>query len=144
MVIEFWYWWVLAFVLLIFEMLTPGYFFMWLAISGVLTGALVGLVPLLSFNMQVLVFSIFALLAIVVSRLFGKQLTTTSDQPFLNKRGSQYIGRIFPLYSPIENGQGQIKVDDTVWKVHGKDCGINRRVKITGIKGIIFEVDCID
>ncbi len=27
----FWYWWVLAFAFLILEMLTPGFFFMWLA-----------------------------------------------------------------------------------------------------------------
>ncbi len=140
-VFEFWYWWVLAFVLLIFEMLTPGFFFMWLAAAGFITGLLVWLIPALSLNMQVLIFSVFSVLAISVWRFYGKKLSQESDQPLLNKRGAQYIGRVFSLHAPIENGQGKIKVDDTIWKVHGEDCDINTKVKVTGVRGTVFEVE---
>jgi len=140
-VIEFWYWWVLAFVLLILEMLTPGFFFMWLAVSGFITGLLVWLFPALSINMQVLLFSVFSVLAITAWRFYGKKLSLATDQPLLNKRGAQYIGRVFNLHEPIENGQGKIKVDDTLWKVHGEDCDIHTKVKVTGIRGTVFDVE---
>ena len=144
LVFEFWYWWALAFVLLIFEMLTPGFFFMWLAVSGFITGLLVWLMPELSVNMQVLVFSVFSVLAITAWRFYGSKFPLETDQPLLNKRGAQYIGRVFTLYAPIENGQGKIKVDDTIWKVHGEDCDIHTKVKVTGIRGTVFDVERVD
>jgi hypothetical protein len=59
----------------------------------------------------------------------------------LNKRGQQYIGRVFSLYKPIENGEGKIKVDDSIWKVHGEDCDINAKVKVIAVRGTVFDVE---
>ena len=83
------------------------------------------LIPATSMNMQVLVFSVLSVVAIIVWKFYGKKHPMKSDQPLLNKRGVQYIGRVFNLYEPIKNGQGKIKVDDSIWKVHGEDCDIN-------------------
>lgn len=140
-IFEFWYWWALALILLVLEMLTPGFFFMWLAVSGFVTGFLVWLVPALSMNAQVSVFSVFSVLAITAWRYYGKKISLQTDQPLLNKRGAQYVGRVFSLVEPIENGQGKIKVDDTIWKVHGEDCDLHTKVKVTGVRGTVFEVE---
>lgn len=137
----FWYWWVLAFVFLILEMLTPGFFFMWLAVSGLITGLVVWLLPALSLNIQVFIFSIFSVLAVTAWRFYGKKFPMETDQPLLNKRGAQYIGRVFLLHEPIVNGQGKIKVDDSIWKVHGEDCDISTKVKVTAIRGTVFDVE---
>jgi inner membrane protein len=114
---------------------------MWLAASGLITGLLVWLFPVLSLNMQVLIFSVFSVLAITAWRFYGKKLSLETDQPLLNKRGAQYIGRVFSLHEPIINGQGKIKVDDSIWKVHGEDCDIHTKVKVTGIRGTVFDVE---
>lgn len=137
----FWYWWVLAFVFLILEMLTPGFFFMWLAVSGLITGLVVWLLPALSLNIQVFIFSVFSVLAVTAWRFYGKKFHMETDQPLLNKRGAQYIGRVFSLHEPIVNGQGKIKVDDSIWKVHGEDCDISTKVKVTAIRGTVFDVE---
>ena len=137
----FWYWWVLAFAFLILEMLTPGFFFMWLAVSGLITGLIVWLLPSLSLNIQVFIFSVFSVLAVTAWKFYGKKYPTETDQPLLNKRGAQYIGRVFILHEPIVNGQGKIKVDDTIWKVHGEDCDINTKVKVTGMRGMVLYVE---
>ncbi|NOU20807.1 MAG: NfeD family protein [Methyloglobulus sp.] len=137
----FWYWWVLAFVFLILEMLTPGFFFMWLAVSGLITGLVVWLLPALSLNIQVFIFSVFSVLAVTAWRFYGKKFPMETDQPLLNKRGAQYIGRVFSLHEPIVNGQGKIKVDDSIWKVHGEDCDISTKVKVTAIRGTVFDVE---
>jgi hypothetical protein len=140
----FWYWWVIGFILLVLEILTPGYFFMWMAASGFLTGAIVLLLPATGMNMQILIFSVLSVVAIIVWKFYGKRHPTESDQPLLNKRGVQYIGRIFNLYQPIKNGEGKIKVDDSIWKVHGEDCDINSRVKVVAIRGTVFDVEKVD
>ncbi len=140
----FWYWWVIALFLLVLEILTPGYFFMWMAVSGFLTGVIVWLIPATSMNLQILIFSLLSVVAIIVWKFYGKRHPTESDQPLLNKRGVQYIGRVFNLFEPIKNGQGKIKVDDSIWKVHGEDCDINSRVKVVAIRGTVFEVEKAD
>lgn len=114
---------------------------MWLALSGLITGAVVGLSPTLSINIQVFIFSACAIVAVTAWRLYGKKYPAETDQPLLNKRGAQYIGRIFPLYAAIENGEGKIKVDDTIWKVQGEDCDISTKVKVTGMRGMVLYVE---
>lgn len=137
----FWYWWVLAIIFLVIEMLVSGFFFLWLAAAAGLTGLLLWLIPSLSTDSQLFIFAISAVLAIVLWRFYGKTGATITDHPLLNKRGQQYVGRIFNLYAPIINGQGRIKVDDTLWTVHGEDCPINSRVKITAVHGTTFSVE---
>jgi len=140
----FWYWWVLALLLLIVELLVPGFFFMWMAISGVITGCIVWLMPSLIMDVQLFIFSILSVSTIIVWKFYGKQHPIESDQPLLNKRGAQYIGRVFNLTKAIKNGQGQIKVDDTLWKVRGEDCEIDTKVRVTAIRGTVFDVEKVE
>jgi membrane protein implicated in regulation of membrane protease activity len=144
LVIVFWNWWVLALLLLVIELLAPGFFFLWMSTSGFVTGFLLLLIPGISTELQVFIFSVLSVAAITVWKLYGKKHPIASDHPLLNKRGAQYIGRIFSLYKPIENGEGKIKVDDSIWKVHGQDCDIHTKVKVTAIRGTVFDVDIVE
>jgi len=119
----------------------PGFFFVWLAIAGFITGCLLWLLPSVSMDVQLAVFSVLSVLAIVAWQFYARKHPIVSDQPLLNRRGAQYIGRVFNLYEPIVNGQGKIKVDDSIWKVHGEDCDINTKVKVTAIRGTVFDVE---
>jgi inner membrane protein len=137
----FWYWWVLALVLLIIELLAPGFFFLWMAASGFVTGCLVLLIPAISMNGQIFVFSILSVIAIGVWKFYVKKHPIESDHPLLNKRGAQYIGRVFDLYEPIKNGRGKIKVDDSIWTVEGEDCDMAVKVKVIRVNGTVFSVE---
>ncbi|MDD5274840.1 MAG: NfeD family protein [Methylovulum sp.] len=136
----FWYWWVFALVFLVLEILVTGFFFLWMAAAAVVTGCMVGLIPSISVEIQTALFSVLSITAIMAWKFFAKKNIVTSDHPLLNKRGAQYIGRVFNLYEAIENGEGKIKVDDSIWKVHGKDCDINTKVKVTAVRGTVFDI----
>ncbi|MGR9012238.1 MAG: NfeD family protein [Gammaproteobacteria bacterium] len=142
--IVFWSWWVLALVLLVIELLAPGFFFLWMASSAFVTGCLLLLIPALNIELQIFIFSVLSVAAITVWKLYGKKHSIATDHPLLNKRGAQYIGRVFSLYKPIENGEGKIKVDDSIWKVHGKDCDINTKVKVIATRGTVFDVERVE
>jgi len=139
--VVFWNWWVLALILLVIELLAPGFFFLWMAASGFVTGLLLWLMPALDIKVQIFIFSVLSIVAITAWKLYGKKYPISTDHPLLNKRGQQYIGRVFSLYQPIENGEGKIKVDDSIWKVHGEDCDINTKVKVIAIRGTVFDVE---
>lgn len=142
--IFFWNWWELALTLLVVELLAPGFFFIWLAVSSFVTGSLLLLMPSMDVEVQVSIFSVLSVIAITLWRLYGKKHPATTDHPLLNKRGQQYIGRVFSLYKPIENGEGKIKVDDSIWKVHGEDCDISAKVRVIAVRGTVFDVERVE
>ncbi len=139
-----WGWWVAGLVFLILEMVLPSFFFMWLATAAAVTGILVWLLPGLSFLWQVIIFSVLAVATLLLGQAYSKKwVTEKTDHPQLNKRGECYVGRVFTLYQAIENGQGKIKVDDTLWKVHGEDCGQGTKVRVIAVSGTVLDVEPI-
>lgn len=143
-VLVFWYWWVLAVICLVIEILVPAFFFLWMSVSGLITGIIAWLIPSISTDIQIMIFSVLTIMTITAWRIFGKKYVIETDQPLLNRRGSQYVGRVFNLHEAIENGEGKIKVDDTIWKVHGEDCDINTKVKVIASRGTVFDVEKVD
>ena len=138
--IVFWYWWVLAVFLLGIEILAPGFFFLWLSLSGFIVGTVLLIIPLTSLEIQLLIFATLSIVSILVWRRYGIQHRPETDHPLLNKRGAQYIGRTFSLIEPIENGRGKIKVDDSIWTVQGEDCPLETKVEVVAVKGTLFDV----
>jgi len=138
---SYWHWWVLGVLLIILEILSPAIFFLWMGISAGVVGLLVLLIPTLGWETQILLFATFSVASIVVWRHYLKLHPIQSDQPQLNRRGEQYVGRRFTLDEPIVNGQGKIRVDDTTWKITGADCQAGTKVKVTGVSGVLLEVE---
>lgn len=142
--IEFWYWWILAVILMIFELFAPGAFFLWMGVAAILVGAIVGLMPSLAWEYQVFGFSLCSVISVVSWRAYLRKNPPESDLPLLNQRSAQIVGRVFTLQNQIINGQGKIKVDDTTWKIQGKDCPEHTRIKVVDVDGVILKVESID
>ncbi|WP_428634104.1 NfeD family protein [Sedimenticola sp.] len=139
----YWHWWVLGIVLVVLEVFSPGVFFIWMAVSAGIVGLAMLVLPGLGWEIQILIFALFSVGAIVAWRLYLVRHPTQSDQPRLNRRGEQYIDRIFTLSEPILNGQGKIKVDDSTWKIYGDDCPAGTRVKVVGVDGVVLQVKAV-
>jgi membrane protein implicated in regulation of membrane protease activity len=137
-----WHWWTLAAILIILEVFAPGAFFLWLGISAGVVGGLIYLSPGIGWEFQVLIFSVLTVVSIIVWRKYFRQQASDTDQPNLNRRGEQYVGRKFTLTEPIVNGMGKIHVDDSTWKIRGDNCPLGTEVEVTGVDGTILEVKC--
>ncbi|MCW8890080.1 MAG: NfeD family protein, partial [Sedimenticola sp.] len=107
-------------------------------------GAILFAMPDLAWEIQVIVFALFSVASIVIWRLYLAKNPTKSDQPRLNRRGEQYIDRVFTLSEPVVNGQGKIRVDDTTWKISGDDCAAGVRVKVIDVDGVVLKVAMLD
>jgi membrane protein implicated in regulation of membrane protease activity len=138
--IVFWHWWIAAGLLLILELTTPTFFFLWLGIAAAATGLVLLVFPGLSVETQLVLFALLSVVAVVVWRKFREQSPVISDQPNLNRRGEQYVGRIFTLAQAIENGVGKVTVDDSTWQVSGPDLVSGTKVRVDGVDGVVFQV----
>jgi membrane protein implicated in regulation of membrane protease activity len=130
-----WNWIVLGVVLLVLEILVPGVFLLWIGIAAILTGALSLQLLWLGawgWQVQVLVFLALSLVsAYIGARIMGKSDGSDTDEPLLNRRAEQLVGRTATLEEAIVNGRGRIRLGDTLWRVSGPDlpAGTNVRVK---------------
>lgn len=139
--LSWWHWWVLALLLLTVEMIAPGVFFMWIGIAAGAVGLVLLLAPEVSWQWQLLIFAIFSIASILGFLKFRRQHPIATDQPGLNRRGEQYIGRSFKLTEAIENGNGKIRADGVYWRVQGEDASVGSNVKVTGVDGVILQVE---
>jgi membrane protein implicated in regulation of membrane protease activity len=103
--IVFWHWWAFAIVLLIVETLAPGAFFMWMGVSAGIVGVILAFAPDMGWQLQVVVFTVFSVATIVGWRYYLQRNPTETDEPLLNRRGSQYVGRTFELTEEMQLGR---------------------------------------
>ncbi|MDD9894097.1 MAG: NfeD family protein [Gammaproteobacteria bacterium] len=144
MQMEFWYWWVIGLVLLVAETFVPGAIFLWMGVAAGITGAALFLAPEISIETQLLIFSVISVVSVVVWRVFLHKEDSPTDQPSLNQRSAQYIGRTFTLSEAIENGVGTVTVDDSRWNVRGSDMAAGSKVKVTAVDGVILIVEATE
>jgi membrane protein implicated in regulation of membrane protease activity len=136
-----WFWWIVAGVLLLTEMLMPGFFMLWLAFAAALT-AIVDQVFHLSWVGEVITFAALSILSVAGSwRFVMASRNAKSESPHLNQRSNAFIGRTYILEKPIINGSGKIKVEDTIWDVDGEDAAAGTRVKVTAVEGMRLRVE---
>lgn len=64
-----------------------------------------------------------------------------TDQPDLNLRASQIVGRVVLLEEAIEHGRGKARVGDTLWTVEGSDAPVGAAVRITAAQGTVLKVE---
>ena len=140
----YWHWWVLGVVLLVLEMLAPGIFLLWIGLAAGAVGVLLLVIPGLSWQWQLLSFAGASVSFAVLARFWFQRHPLPTDQPHLNRRGEQYVDRIFTLQTPMVNGTGRLSVDDTTWKIKGPDCSAGSRVRVVGVDGVVLQVECVD
>lgn len=128
-----WNWMILGIVLLGLEIFLPGVFMLWIGIAALIVGA-VSLLPwqaaFWGWQVQVLVFLVLSLACAYAGKKLMGARTQASDQPLLNRRSEQMIGRTATLAEPIRNGHGRIQLGDTFWRVSGPDLPAGARVRV--------------
>ena len=139
--IEYWHWWVLALACLSIEVFAPGAIFIWFAAAAAVTGAVLLVLPDLSWQIQITLFAILSLASIIAWHKYRQKSPLKNPYPTLNKRGEELVGRSFTLAEPIVNNYGKLRVDDTMWKINGPDAEVGQKVKVTSIDGTILKVE---
>jgi len=80
---------------------------------------------------------------VLIDFVWAHPSISKSDQPDLNRRAEQLIGRVLLLEEAIEGGRGKVRVGDTLWLAEGADLPTGTRVKVTSVRRDALQVEAV-
>lgn len=136
-----WLWLIGGVVLLIAEVIAPGFFLIFIGAAGVATG-LLSLAFGLPLTLQFALFAAMTFLAVRIGgrRFYASRYDYTSD-PFLNDRARQLLGRVVVVVQPVDSHGGRVRVGDGEWSARGGPAAIGERVRIVDVEGNCLKVE---
>ncbi len=138
-------WWMLALLLIAAEVMLPGFFMLWIGIAAALVGVIMMVFPELPMLAQTLLFAALAFLSCgVYWKWIQPRFDRRSDQPHLNRRAEQLIGRYYNLETAIVNGRGKARIGDSLWLVEGPDLPVGSTIKVTAVDGSTLKVKAVE
>lgn len=135
-----WNWLLLAISLMVLETIVPGVHFIWFGLAALVVG-LIAFAFDITWQWEILLFAIVSVATVFWVRQFSNSYTRESDEPALNVRGKQYVGRIVTAEGDFNGGRGRVKVDDTLWSAAGDDIKAGQKVRVVAVEGTVFRVE---
>ncbi len=107
-------WIAVGLVLMVFEILLPGAFMLWLGVAAVGAG-LASRLLLLGFDAQVIVFAALAPLSVGVALLLRRRKKAANPgSPGVNEQGSGLVGRTATALI-FHGSEGRVRLGDSDW-----------------------------
>jgi inner membrane protein len=131
-----WLWLLLGVLLLAFEIVVPGVHFVWFGFAAGFVAAMVYATGM-DWGWQLIAFALTAAGFVYFLRGYASPLRLKSDEPDLNVRGQQYVGRTVVVENSISGGRGKVRVGDTLWSAKGPDLPVGTAVKVTGVDVLV-------
>jgi inner membrane protein len=141
MVLSFpwWVWAVFCVTIALAELHAPGYYFIWIAAGAGITAILTAVAPISS--LQVVTFAAACVVSCICGYfVYGKLYGSAKGDQALNQRTLEMVGRRAIICVPITNGQGKVRLGDSVWLAEGPDLPAGTPVTVKSTHGTVLVV----
>src|SRR3954468_17178059 len=136
-----WLWLIGGVVLLIAEVIAPGFSLIFIGAAAIATGILAVLLGV----GVVLQLGLFAILAFVAARVGGRRFYASrydySADRLLNDRAGRLLGRVVVVVQPVNSHGGRVRVGDGEWSARGGPAEVGDRVRIVDVEGNCLKVE---
>ena len=136
-----WLWLIGGVLLLIAEVIAPGFFLIFIGAAAMMTG-IVALALGLTLAPQLAIFAIVAFLSVrILGRRFYQSKYDVSSDPMLNDRVARLLGKVVTVVQPVNADGGRVRVGDSEWSARGGPAAVGDRVRIVDIDGNCLKVE---
>jgi len=135
-----WLWMIGGVLLLIAEIIAPGFFLVFIGAAALATGAFALLFELGTAS-QLALFALYSLIAVMVGRRFYANAAVDSSDPLLNDRSARLVGKVVTVVETVDAHSGRVRVGDSDWSARGGSAAIGDKVRITGVDGNCLTVE---
>jgi len=129
-----WLWMIGGVLMLIAEVIAPGFFLVFIGSAAIATGVFALLFGL-GLPSQLALFALYSLLALLIGRKVYANMPTASSNPMLNDRAAQLIGKQVTAIAAIDDHSGRVQVGDGQWSARGGPAAKGEHVRVTGVDG---------
>ena len=135
-----WLWMIGGVLLLIAEIIAPGFFLVFIGAAAIAAGLFTVLFDL-GLAAQLALFALYAVVAVTIGRRVYAQQNVDSSDPMLNDRAARLVGRTVTVVESVDDHGGRVRVGDSEWSARGGPAEVGQRVRITGIDGNCLKVE---
>lgn len=136
-----WGWLGVGLALIAVEMLlAPGSYLLWVGLAA-LGMALIAALTTLSPAAELALFGVLSLACGALGWVvYGRRAVDDAAQD-LHDPARTLLGQVVIIATPIENGNGQARIGDSVWRVSGPDMEAGAKARIRAVDGATLVVE---
>jgi inner membrane protein len=135
-----WLWLIGGVVLLIAEVIAPGFFLVFIGSAAIAAGLFTVLFDLGTVA-QLALFALYAVLAVMLGRRFYASAASESTTAYLNDPARRLVGKVVTVVAAVDEHNGRVRLGDSEWSARGGPAGAGERVRITGVDGNCLKVE---
>ncbi len=137
-----WLWAIGGLVLLIAEMVAPGFFLVFIGAAAIATGLFTLLFDL-TLAPQLVLFVIYTALAVLAGKRWYAQPVHGEVEHSLNDPSRRLIGKNVLVVDPVDEHGGRVRVGDGEWYARGGPAAVGERVTVIGVEGNCLKVEAM-
>jgi membrane protein implicated in regulation of membrane protease activity len=135
-----WLWLIGGVVLLIAEVIAPGFFLVFVGAAAIAAGLFTVLFGLGTAS-QLALFALYAVIAVLAGRrLYANRASSGTGAP-LNDPARRLVGKVVTVVAAVDEHVGRVRVGDGEWSARGGPAAVGERVLITGVDGNCLNVE---
>ena len=134
-----WPWAIGGLILLIAEVIAPGFFLVFLGVAAIATGLFTLLFDL-GVAPQLALFVIYTALALMIGKRWYAEPDTSDQAMSLNDPARRLVGRTATVVDPIDEHGGRVRLGDSEWTARGGPAATGDRVEIISVEGNCLRV----
>ena len=129
-----WMWAIGGLVLLIAEIVAPGFFLVFLGVAAIATGLFTLLFDL-SLAPQLVLFVIYTALAVLIGKRWYAEPDHADQSIRLNDPSERMVGKSVTVVDPVDDHGGRVRVGDGEWSARGGPAAAGARVRVIAVDG---------
>ncbi len=135
-----WIWAIVGLVLLIAEVVAPGFFLVFLGVAAIATGAFTLLFDL-GLSAQLVLFVIYTALAVMIGKRWYAEPDHANQSIGLNDPSERMVGKSVLVVDPVDEHGGRVRVGDGEWSARGGPAAAGDRVRVIAVDGNCLMVE---
>ncbi len=135
-----WLWAIGGVLLLIAEVIAPGFFLIFVGVAAIATGLFTLLFDL-SLAPQLILFVVYTAVAVLLGKRWYAEPGRQAEGAPLNDPSNRMIGRTVTVVSAVDDHGGRVRVGDGEWNARGGPAEPGDRVRVTGVEGNCLKVE---
>ena len=129
-----WLWMIGGVLLLIAEIIAPGFFLIFVGAAAIATGLFTVLFDL-GLPSQLALFALYSTVAVLAGKRWYAQPSGPDADRALNDPAIRLIGRSVTVVEPVDDHGGRVRLGDSEWSARGGPAAAGDHVRVTGIEG---------